>query len=188
MAFRVQVRRDTGQRWSLNNPILLNGEMGFNTDTNQFKIGNGTTTWNPLSYWTGGVGPAGPTGPIGLIGPTGPTGPGSSVSYKVYTALLTQEGINPPTAIVLENTLGGDVVWSYLSTGVYSGTLTDAFPEDKTTMFITSTTWSGDSFMCMSLYGGNIPSAVAVETFNLQTSTHTNGLLYKTTVEIRVYN
>jgi len=74
MAFRVQVRRDTGQRWSLNNPILLNGEMGFNIDTSQFKIGDGTTPWNSLSYWTGGIGPVGPTGSIGPIGNTGPTG------------------------------------------------------------------------------------------------------------------
>jgi len=136
MAFRVQVRRDTGQRWSLNNPILLNGEMGFNTDTNQFKIGNGTTTWNSLSYWTGGVGPTGPTGPIGLIGPTGPTGPGSSVSYKVYTALLTQTGQDAPVAIVLENTIG-TIVWTRNSAGSYTGTLNNSFPENKT--FITYT-------------------------------------------------
>lgn len=108
-------------------------------------------------------------------------------SYKVYTALLTQEGSNPPTAIVLENTLGGDVVWSYAAPGVYKGTLTGAFPEDKTAMFITSTRWNGDALMFMSLWGGDIPNAVAVETVDFPTNTSENDLLYKTTVEIRIY-
>ena len=57
--------------------------MGIETDTDQFKIGNGTLAWNSLSYGgiqgpigaTGATGPTGPTGPIGLTGATGATGP-----------------------------------------------------------------------------------------------------------------
>jgi hypothetical protein len=141
MAFRVQVRRDTGQRWSLNNPILLNGEMGFNIDTSQFKIGDGTTPWNSLSYWSGGIGPVGPTGPIGLIGPTGPagqTGPTGPVGYQVYIALLNQVGIIAPVATVLQNTIG-NIVWSYSSAGNYVATLAGAFPSDKVVMFLNNT-------------------------------------------------
>ena len=33
-----------------NNPILLAGELGFEVDTNRFKIGNGVTAWNDLFY------------------------------------------------------------------------------------------------------------------------------------------
>lgn len=54
-----------------------------------------------------------------------------SSSYKVYTALLTQSGTNDPVATVLENTLGGTVVWTYGSTGLYQATLTGAFPANK---------------------------------------------------------
>lgn len=108
--------------------------------------------------------------------------------YKVYTALLTQNGGDPPTAIVLENTLGGSIVWTYISTGVYKGTLTGAFPEDKTAMFITSSRWNGDAIMYISLAGGDIPNGVVVETLDVPTYTSADDLLYKTTVEIRVYN
>jgi hypothetical protein len=51
-------------------------------------------------------------------------------AYKVYTALLTQSGTNPPVATILENTIG-NIVWSYSGVGQYSATLTGAFPVDK---------------------------------------------------------
>lgn len=51
--------------------------------------------------------------------------------YKVYTALLTQSGTDAPVATVMENTLGGTVVWSYAGVGQYVGTLTGAFPAGK---------------------------------------------------------
>ncbi len=51
---------------------------------------------------------------------------------KVYRALLSQSGTNAPTATVLENTLG-NIVWEYVSTGVYNGTLIGAFYINKTT-------------------------------------------------------
>jgi hypothetical protein len=52
-------------------------------------------------------------------------------TYKVYTALLTQVGINPPVATVLENTIG-NITWTYLGTGSYAGNLISAFPLNKT--------------------------------------------------------
>jgi hypothetical protein len=108
--------------------------------------------------------------------------------YKVYTALLTQSGVsNPPTAVVLENTIG-NIVWSYISTGLYKGTLTGAFPEDETAMFITSSRWNGDAIMYISLAGGDVPNGVVVETLDVPSYTSADDLLYKTTVEIRVYN
>lgn len=61
MAFRIQLRRDTSSRWSLNNPILLAGEMGYETNTSYLKIGDGTTPWNDLPYWQGGLTGAGLT-------------------------------------------------------------------------------------------------------------------------------
>jgi hypothetical protein len=49
-----------------------------------------------------------------------------------YVALLTQNGTNAPVSTVLENTLGGTVVWSYEGAGVYSATLVGAFLETTT--------------------------------------------------------
>lgn len=42
--------RDTAQNWSTNNPVLLNGELGLETDTRKFKFGDGVHAWNELEY------------------------------------------------------------------------------------------------------------------------------------------
>lgn len=55
---------------------------------------------------------------------------------KVYKALLSQSGTDAPTAIVLENTLGGEVVWTRDQEGVYFGTLANAFDVDKQVLSI----------------------------------------------------
>lgn len=49
---KVINRHDTSSNWTSNNPILMNGEIGIETDTNKLKIGNGSSTWNELSYVT----------------------------------------------------------------------------------------------------------------------------------------
>lgn len=64
MAYRIQFRRDTSSNWSSNNPILLQGEFGYELDTGYAKIGDGQTTWSSLEYF-GGTGPTGPVGPTG---------------------------------------------------------------------------------------------------------------------------
>ena len=40
--------------------------------------------------------------------------------YKVYTALLSQTGTNPPVATVLENTLDADITYQYSAPGSYA--------------------------------------------------------------------
>jgi hypothetical protein len=56
---QLQFRRGTATEWSNANTVLAAGELAIETNTNNFKIGNGSTTWNSLSYG-------------GLLGPTGP--------------------------------------------------------------------------------------------------------------------
>jgi hypothetical protein len=51
MATRMQQRRGTAQQWTDADPILAAGEIGYETDTNQFKIGDGTNVWSTLSYF-----------------------------------------------------------------------------------------------------------------------------------------
>jgi hypothetical protein len=43
-------RRDTAANWTTANPVLEDGQLGFETDTRKSKLGNGTTAWNALSY------------------------------------------------------------------------------------------------------------------------------------------
>ncbi len=51
MATRMQQRRGTAAQWTSANPILAAGEIGFETDTGKFKIGNGSSTWSSLNYY-----------------------------------------------------------------------------------------------------------------------------------------
>jgi hypothetical protein len=53
MATRIQLRNGTAAQWTSANPTLAIGELGVETDTNKFKVGNGTTAWNSLAYTVG---------------------------------------------------------------------------------------------------------------------------------------
>jgi hypothetical protein len=78
---QLQFRRGLSTEWTSTNPILAAGEMGIETDTNLFKVGNGTSNWGSLPY--GGIqgytGTTGPTGTTGTMGPTGNTGPTGAI-------------------------------------------------------------------------------------------------------------
>ena len=51
MATRMQQRRGLAAQWTAANPVLAAGEIGFETDSNKFKIGDGTNTWSLLKYF-----------------------------------------------------------------------------------------------------------------------------------------
>lgn len=72
---------------------------------------------------------AGKTGVWSLVASSAPAG---NVAVKTYRALVSQSGTAAPTATVLENSLGGTVVWARSSTGTYTATLTGAFTSAKT--------------------------------------------------------
>ena len=52
---QIQTRRGTAASWTSTNPTLAAGEIGFETDTGKFKIGNGSTAWASLAYATNGA-------------------------------------------------------------------------------------------------------------------------------------
>jgi hypothetical protein len=82
VAYRIIFRQDLSQNWQANNPLLLSGEMGYETDTNQLKLGNGVDVWNSLEYFK--PGPTGPTGSFvwsEVPGSTGSTGVAGSMAY-----------------------------------------------------------------------------------------------------------
>lgn len=56
MAVQIQLRRDTTANWTSANPILASAEIGVETDTGKFKMGDGSTVWNSLAYASGGSG------------------------------------------------------------------------------------------------------------------------------------
>ncbi len=50
MSIQIQFRRDSAATWTANNPTLAQGEVGLEVDTNSYKIGDGSTSWNNLNY------------------------------------------------------------------------------------------------------------------------------------------
>ena len=95
MAVRIQLRNDTAINWTDADPVLGAGELGLETDTVQFKIGDGVSSWTELEY--GISGPTGPIGPSG--GPTGPQGIAATIAVGTVsstgptgTATVTNSG------------------------------------------------------------------------------------------------
>ncbi|MBC8377178.1 MAG: hypothetical protein H8E26_14130 [FCB group bacterium] len=89
---------------------------------------------------------------------------------KVYRALLTQAGAGAPVATVLENTLGGEIVWSRPGVGTNRGTLAGAFPAASTFIsfsqngagqYFLSTPWSvaADYIEVLTMYNDGLAMA-----------------------------
>ena len=100
MADQIQLRRDTAANWTSANPTLASGEFGLETDTDQFKVGDGTAAWTSLGY--GGI--QGPQGIRGIQGETGPQGePGEVTADGTFT--LTNKTLVDPiiTGTVVED-------------------------------------------------------------------------------------
>lgn len=115
----------------------------------------------------------------------------SARPYLVYVAMLNQSGTNAPTATVLENTLGGEVVWTYSSVGAYLASLVGAFTENKTMCFAPQNdSWTSLTVYAMSRASSNF---VQLNTGILDATTGevtaSNGRLYNdfSYIEIRVY-
>lgn len=47
---KIKLRRDSFSNWSTENPVLLDGELGIETDTGRGKVGDGSKSWNNLTY------------------------------------------------------------------------------------------------------------------------------------------
>lgn len=112
----------------------------------------------------------------------------SSLGYKVYVALLSQNGTSAPTAIVLQNTLGADIVWTYDAVGDYTGTLSGVFTNDKTITIpliekYTINDLAGDANIRIA---PNDINTVKIKTLD-NGFVDVNGILLNSPIEIRVY-
>ena len=47
---KIIMRNDTAENWMIKNPILDKGEIGVESDTHKFKIGDNATAWKDLGY------------------------------------------------------------------------------------------------------------------------------------------
>ena len=116
----MQQRRGTASQWTSSNPVLNAGEMGWESDTNKFKIGDGTNHWADLDYFAD-------------INSTVNPAFGSSITFEGATAdsYETVLQVTDPTAdrtITLPNVTGTVITTGNLSDitdiGVFTSTIT----------------------------------------------------------------
>ena len=103
--------------------------------------------------------------------------------YEKYVALLTETTPGAPVATVLENTLGGTVVWSYNGVGDYTATLASAFTANKTVVIVGNVL---DNTARMPKIVLTSTSAIQLLVYNGASSLADNALT-NTPIEIRVY-
>lgn len=114
MATQIQLRNDTAANWTSSNPTLAKGEMGVETDTAKYKIGDGTTNWTSLAYSSLPSGAYISGGPLGtpssgtLTNATGlPISTGvSGLGTGVATFLATPTSANLAAAVTNETGTG----------------------------------------------------------------------------------
>ena len=70
MATRMLQRRGTAAEWAAANPVLAEGEIGYEIDTRIMKIGDGVSEWVDLSLSTLTQSATIMQGPLTLLAPT----------------------------------------------------------------------------------------------------------------------
>jgi len=109
---RIQQRRDTASNWTSANPTLASGEMGIETDTAKFKLGDGSTAWTSLAY--GGI--QGPAGTNSVVAATSP------ITYNSGTSTV---GIDQ-TAIGITTSQISDITSTAAELNILDGVTADS--------------------------------------------------------------
>lgn len=91
---QFQLRRDTAANWTSANPTLLAGEWGFETDTLAIKLGNGSTAWTSLAYYSTTIRTASgvPSGSLGVVGDLYINSANGNLYQKTAVSTYTLEG------------------------------------------------------------------------------------------------
>lgn len=77
---RVQHKRMSASDWTSSTLVLLDGELGVESDTGKVKVGNGRDRFSALQYLTG------PKGDRGERGETGPRGADGVMRFEALTS------------------------------------------------------------------------------------------------------
>ena len=100
MAVQIQLRRDTASNWTSANPTLAAGEFAIETDTDKYKIGDGSTAWTSLGYSSLPSGTATLASPTFTGVPAGPTASANTNTTQLATTafVMTEVGDYAPLA------------------------------------------------------------------------------------------
>jgi hypothetical protein len=156
---RIQVRRGSLSQWNaasgvLGQGILYQGELGYETDTGRFKIGDGSTAWATLNY--GSVRSV--TGVSGIIATTDSTG---AVTIS----------LNDPTIQVsdITNFASGvnSLIDSAVSTSIVAGSGVDIVYNSGNNTLTVSSPLTAGSGISLSHSGGNYVVSLSDPTVQL---------------------
>lgn len=89
---RVQHKRMSASDWASSSLILLDGELGVESDTGKVKVGNGRDRFSALQYLTG------PKGERGERGETGPRGADGVMRFENLTS-QQRESLRGPQGV-----------------------------------------------------------------------------------------
>ena len=129
---RIFLRRDTAANWASENPVLSEGEPGFDTTNQILKVGNGTPAWNSLSQFQGPQGAQGPAGQDGADGVDGVDGQ-DGIQINSYTkANLPLAATAGTNALVTDGTIGGTPTMSYFYNGSWYRTFDNSVISNQT--------------------------------------------------------
>jgi hypothetical protein len=116
----MKQRYDTAANWTAQNPTLLAGEIGIESDTKKWKVGTGSTAWTSLVYAIGGTYPivnADIAAGAGIVDTKLAT---IATAGKVSNSATTAASANTASAIVARDASGN------FTAGIITAALTGA--------------------------------------------------------------
>lgn len=108
MTNKIQVRRGTAAEWTAADPLLANGEPGFESDTGSVKVGDGVKVWSNLPY----------TVPSSVPSAVART----SVTETLLRTTADSGGFSSSFKNLMEHLIGSNVVSSINEWGALRGT------------------------------------------------------------------
>jgi Major tropism determinant N-terminal domain len=158
MAYQLQLRRDTSVNWSSIDPILAQGEPGYELDTGKIKYGDGVTLWSALPYFTGG-GSGGNTTPGGPINSVQFNANGSFSGSSLLTIDVGNSNVVSTGTIVSQYFVGDGSQLSNIPTSNLSSVSNDIIPSANVTYSLGNSTnqWKELWVSGNTIYLGGLP-------------------------------
>jgi hypothetical protein len=158
MAYQLQLRRDTSVNWSSIDPILAQGEPGYELDTGKIKYGDGVTLWSALPYFTGG-GSGGNTTPGGPINSVQFNANGSFSGSSLLTIDIGNSNVVSTGTIVSQYFVGDGSQLSNIPTPNLSSVSNDIIPSANVTYSLGNATnqWKELWVSGNTIYLGGLP-------------------------------
>ena len=131
---KIQLRRDTAANWTANDPILLHGEVGIETDTLKIKFGDGVSAWSALGYLVAAASPGGGEGYI-QYNNAGSIDGDPQITWNDTTNTLRVSGAISGAAIsggaIRGNWIGNQITSSYIIGYIASTNATGRFADSS---------------------------------------------------------